>query len=175
MFEPLKAVWAWILRRGEIIMFKRKWQYFYLFMYDIKTTMSIYFVAFVFFYFGLGLIGTNKPITLNFLTTLQIMAACLLIGFGQGVIVSRNNVSLPRLLIWAVWSLLVTVGFSTAFQWFREFPLWYSIVFYCMITVSFIFMYLAFQWHLQRETKKLNEALSEYKGRGGKPDGSNSD
>lgn len=142
---------------------KKRWINFYLFMYDVKTTCCIYFVAFVFFYYGFGFMEAIKPITLDFYTTLQIMAACILIGFGQGVLVSKNNLTVSGVLIWGIWSFLVTIGFSTVFQWFDVFPDWYSIVFYCFIASSFILMFLALQWHLQRETKKLNEALYEFK------------
>jgi hypothetical protein len=132
-------------------------------MYDVKTTCCIYFVAFVFFYFGFGIMETTQPIILDFPTALQIMAACVLIGFGQGLLISKNNLTLPRVLIWGIWSFLVTIGFSSAFQWFDAYPDWYKIVFYSFIAISFILMFLALQWHLQRETKKLNEALYEFK------------
>ncbi|WP_428910760.1 hypothetical protein [Niallia sp. Krafla_26] len=142
---------------------KKKWQDFYLFMFDVKTTGCIYFVAFVFFYFVFGVINDRYWVTLDFWTSMQIMLACLLIGVGQGIFLPKNHLSLPRIIIWAVWALLVTVGFSEGFQWFQMYPRWYSFGFYSIIAISFFFFWVALNWRLERETKELNHALVKYK------------
>jgi hypothetical protein len=148
---------------GGIKMKKRKWQDFYLFMFDVKTTGCIYFVAFVFFYLVFGVINPSLSTTLDFWTSMQIMLACLLIGFGQGIILPKNNLSVPRIIIWGIWALVVTVSFSEGFQWFQLYPRWYSFGFYSIIAISFIFFWLALNWRLERETKELNHALGKYK------------
>ena len=144
---------------------KRKWQDLYLFIFDVKTTGCIYFVAFVFFYLAFGIINPANSTVIDFWTFMQIMLACLLIGFGQGSILPKNDLSIPRILLWGVRSLLVTITFSEGFHWFNMHPRWYSLVFYGVIAVSFFFFWLAFYWRLQRETRELNDALNKFRGK----------
>lgn len=143
---------------------KKKYQDFYLFMFDVKNTGGIYFIAFVFFYLVFGVFEPGSSITLDFWTAMQIFAACLLIGFGQGLLL-KKELSHSRMFLWGIWALLVTVGFSEGFGWFALYPEWYRYVFYSMITISFFFYWLALSWRLQKETKMLNEALVRYKGK----------
>lgn len=79
------------------MMNKRKWQDLYLFIFDVKTTGCIYFVAFVFFYLAFGIINPANSTVIDFWTFMQIMLACLLIGFGQGFILPKNDLSIPRI------------------------------------------------------------------------------
>ena len=94
---------------------------------------------------------------------MQFIIACFLIGLGQGLIIPKNDISVPRILLWGLLSMLITVGFSEGFRWFNSYPRWYSLIFYSVIAISFIFMWLAFYWRLQRETKVLNDALNKFK------------
>ena len=141
----------------------KKWKDFYLFIYDVKTTGCIYFVAFVFFYLVYGFIDPGNATTLDSWTCMQFIIACFLIGLGQGLIIPKNDISVPRILLWGLLSMLITVGFSEGFRWFNSYPRWYSLIFYSVIAISFIFMWLAFYWRLQRETKVLNDALNKFK------------
>lgn len=143
---------------------KKNWKDLYLFMFDVKTTGCIYFVAFVFFYLVYGNIVPGRSTTLDFWTSMQIMIACLLIGFGQGLIIPKDNICVPRILLWGLWSIIVTISFSEGFHWFNTYPRWYNLTFYGIIAVSFLFMWLALYWRLQRGTKELNDALNKFKG-----------
>jgi uncharacterized membrane protein YjfL (UPF0719 family) len=142
---------------------KKKWQGLYLQLFDIKTTTCIYFVVFVFFYLVYGGIDPDSSTMLEFSTSVQILFACLLIGFGQALILPKNELSVPRILLWGGCSLIVTIGFTEGFKWFGTYPKWYSIVFYGIIAISFLFIWLAFYWRSQSETKELNEALNKFK------------
>jgi hypothetical protein len=142
---------------------KKKWQQFYLFMYEAKTTAGIYFLAFVFFYLVFGVFDTENAITLSFWTSMQIFLASLLIGLGQSFLLSNNELTVPRISLWSVWALGVTIGFSEGFGWFESYPGWYSLIFYSLITISFFFSWLALNWRLQKESDVLNDALTDYK------------
>lgn len=142
---------------------KKKWQQFFLFMYDAKMTAGIYFLAFVFFYLVFGVFDSETATSLTFWTSMQLFAASLLIGLGQGFILSNHELTLPRISFWSVWALGITVAFSESFGWFENYPLWYSMMFYSLITVSFFFYWLALHWRLQKESVELNNALIQFK------------
>lgn len=142
---------------------QKRWQDFYLFMYDAKSAAGIYFVAFVFFYLVFGVYDPARATTLDFWTSLQLFAACLLIGLGQSFLLSPDKVIPSRFAIWSAWSLIITVLFAEGFDWFHAYPDWYRFVFYGLIAVSFLLYWLALDWQLKRETKNLNHALHEYK------------
>lgn len=148
---------------------KGKYQEFYLFMYEAKSVAGIYFLAFVFFYLVFGIFNPAQATTLDFWTSIQIFAACLLIGLGQSFLLSNHKVTITRILLWSVWSLLITVLFTEGFNWFHSYPGWYRFVFYGMIALSFLFYWLVLDWQLQRETRSLNHALSEYKEKNKRP------
>ncbi|MFF5994008.1 hypothetical protein AAGS61_04490 [Lysinibacillus sp. KU-BSD001] len=141
----------------------KKWQDFYLFMFDIKTTVGIYFLAFVFFYLVFGVLEPENATTLDFWTAMQIFTACWLIGMGEGLLLYKKDVSFSRILLWSVWAFFIMVGFSEGFGWFSHYTEWYRYIFYSMITISFFFYWLALDWRLQKETKDLNDALVKYK------------
>jgi hypothetical protein len=140
-------------------MSSKKWPDLYLFLYEVKSTACLYFAAFVFFYLFYGVIDPGTSASLDFWTAIQIFAACLLIGFGQVLIQPKKLLTVPRIILWGVWSAVITVGFTEAFHWFGTYPVWYRLVFYCIIAVSFVFLWLTLYWQLQKETKALNDAL----------------
>ncbi|HHY83709.1 MAG TPA: hypothetical protein GX505_13680 [Clostridiales bacterium] len=142
---------------------KIKWSEIYLLMYELKSTVGIYFMAFVFFYLFYGVFDNTISQTLDFWTVIQMFSACMLIGFGQGLFQLRKYFTIPRILLWGLMSMIVTIGFSEFFNWFDSYPVWYRIVFYSIILISFVLMLLTLYWQLQKETKNLNEALRKYK------------
>jgi hypothetical protein len=141
----------------------KKWPDIYLRLYEAKTTACLYFAAFTFFYLFYGVIDPSKSKSIDFWTALQLYAACLMIGFGQVLIQPKKLLTVPRILLWGVWSAFVTVGFVEGFHWFTGYPAWYRFVFYSIIAVSFVFLWLTLYWQLQKETKTLNDALKEFK------------
>ena len=143
---------------------KKQWQDLYLFLFDVKTTACVYFVTFVFFYLVYEIIDPSSSTTLDLWTSMQILIACLLIGFGQGLILTRNGLSVLRIFLWGVWSLFITISFSEGFHWFNRYPRWYSLTFYGIIAISILFIWLVLDWRLQRETQELNDALNKFKG-----------
>lgn len=142
---------------------KKKWKEVYLFMFNVKITGCFYFVAFVFFYLVFGVLDMATTPSLNFWTSVQMFIACLGIGFAQGIIIPKNNLSVARILIWCFVSIIITIFFSEWFEWFSMYSNWYSYVFYSCIAISFFFYWLALSWQLQRETKQLNDALYKFK------------
>lgn len=132
-------------------------------MFNVKTTASLYFLAFIFFYFVFGLYANGSSSTLDLWTSIQIFVACLLIGFGQCIIIPKKDLTVPRILLWGLWSLFVTIIFSEYFHWFNSYPKSFSIIFYSIITISFLFFWRVLYWQLQKETKVLNDALNKFK------------
>lgn len=141
----------------------KKWANVFLFMYDVKSIGCIYFVAFVIFYLAFGIFDKDMEVTLDFYTAMEIMVASLLIGFGKVLMIQNNNISIPRILIWGTWSLSITIGFSSGFQWFSMYPDWYKIVFYGIITISFLLVWFVLYFSMLKETMILNDALNNYK------------
>ncbi|WP_080848359.1 hypothetical protein [Cytobacillus gottheilii] len=141
----------------------KKWQEIFLFMYESKATAGMYFMAFVFFYLVLGSIDPSVQTKLQFWTCIQIFIACLFIGLGQGIILSKSDLSIWRLILWSGWSLFITIFFTEVYSWFAGYPNWYRFIFFGAITLSFIIFGLALKWKLNQETKKLNIALNHYK------------
>ncbi|WP_282155468.1 hypothetical protein [Cytobacillus gottheilii] len=141
----------------------KKWQEIFLFMYESKATAGMYFIAFVFFYLVLGSIDKSMQTSLQFWTCIQLFLACLFIGLGQGIILSKRDLTVWRLILWSGWSLFITILFTEFFSWFAGYPNWYRYTFYGAITLSFIIFGLALKWKLNKETRELNMALHHYK------------
>lgn len=138
-----------------------------LFSFVSKGTMGIFFSMFVFMYLVFGRMSVGSSIVLDLWTAVQMVSACLLIGFGQTIIISKESFQMNRSVIWLLWSSVVTVGFTVGFGWFAGFPLWCSIVFCSILIIGYSMVLLALYWQTEQETKKLNEHLRIYQEKGG--------
>jgi hypothetical protein len=100
----------------------------YLFALKAKTTTGIYFMGFVCFYFVIGALSGNVNASIGIWKTMQMVAACILIGFGQAAIVPTEKFSIPRAVCgWAYRPSLLRV--HIVFWWFEGFPSWSGLVF----------------------------------------------
>ncbi len=134
----------------------------YLFAYSSKSTMAIYYVAFVLVYLFLGKISMETDVVLEFRTAIEMIIACMLIGFGQGLIVPVERLNLIRSAAWLAWSSAVTIGFMLAFNWFDGFPPWCGIAFSIFMILAFAALLLGLLFDYRRETRRLNEHLKKY-------------
>ncbi|WP_258728732.1 DUF3021 family protein [Bacillus atrophaeus] len=139
---------------------------FYLFSYESKGTMGMYFASFVVVYLIFGRISVGPDINLDLWTAVQMVAACGLIGFSQRAIVTKDLLSMKRCFLWGLFSSVVTVSFTIGFGWFDGFPLWCGIVFCTVMIIGYMMMWLALYWESERETRKLNKKLREFQEKG---------
>ncbi|MDL2301110.1 hypothetical protein LJC58_02010 [Lachnospiraceae bacterium OttesenSCG-928-D06] len=134
----------------------------YLFAYNSKSTMSLYFMAFVLLYLFLGKISVAASVVLDFPTAIQMLIASIFIGFGQEFIVPIQRLSMKRCIVWIAWATCITIGSVLALKWFDGFPTWCGIVFCILIILAFAALLLGLLFFSQRETKKLNEHLKAF-------------
>ncbi|MGG0720543.1 hypothetical protein ABE096_23630 [Robertmurraya massiliosenegalensis] len=137
-----------------------------LFGFESKGTMGIYFSMFVFMYLVFGKISIGDSVVLDLWTAIQMVSACILIGFGQTIIMAKDSFHMYRSIAWLIWSSVVTIGFTLGFGWFDGFPLWSVIVFCSILVIGYSMLLLALFWQTEQETKKLNEHLKVYQERG---------
>lgn len=134
----------------------------YLFAYGSKSTMALYYMAFVLLYLILGKVSMQTSVSLDFATALQMMVVCVLIGFGQRIIVPVKRFGMMRCAVWVTWATLVTVGAVLVFKWFDGFPAWCGVLFCALMMFAFAALVLGLLFDSQRETRKLNEHLKIY-------------
>lgn len=134
----------------------------YLFSYGAKRIMGIYFLTFALVYLILGKIGTASDVTLDLWTALQMMVACMLIGYGQELIVPVARLSVKRAAWWMLWAVGVTIGSVLVWGWFDGFPPWCGIVFCVLMTLGLAALLLGLLYDSRRETRQLNEHLKAY-------------
>jgi hypothetical protein len=137
----------------------------YLFAMKAKGTMGIYFMGFVCFYFVICVASGEANVFIDIRKALQMVVACIVIGFGQAAIVPVEKLSLQRGAVWLALSSAVTVGFSLLFGWFEGYPAWCAAVFCALLIVGLAAYLLGLLFDTRRETEKLNEYLKEYQQR----------
>jgi hypothetical protein len=137
----------------------------YLFSMKAKSTMAIYFMAFTIFYFAIGKFGGVEGVSLSFWTALQMMVSCMIIGFGQTLIVPPEKLLIWRGVLWVAFASAVTIGFALLFRWFEGFPFWCVIAFCGVTPIGFAALLLGLVFDTRHETQKLNEHLKEYQKR----------
>ncbi|MDR0381980.1 MAG: hypothetical protein LBH86_08335 [Oscillospiraceae bacterium] len=142
----------------------------YLWTSAAKYTMGIFFVMFVSLYLFLGFISEGAAVTLDFFTAIQMVCACLLIGFARQGIVPNDRLTKPRCVLWVGVSTLVTLVFSLLFGWFEKFPPWCLIMFLAMTVVGMAAALLGHFIELYRETRLLNHQLEKFQQRPGRED-----
>lgn len=134
----------------------------YLFAYNAKTTMALYFMAFVLFYLFLGIISMETDVVLDFTKAIQMLFASMVIGFGQELIVPVEQFNATRCAFWMALASAATICSVVLFRWFDGFPVWCGIVFCTAAVVGFAALLLGLLFDSRRETKKLNEHLKVY-------------
>ncbi len=134
----------------------------YLWMTKAKSTMGLFFTAFVFYYLFLGLLLSKPPIMLDFFVALEMVFACFFIGVLQQAVLPLEHIGKVRILIWTLGSTAITLVFSLFFGWFSPFPSWVFVLFLVFVIFSVMAMVLAYRFDLQRETSELNEKLAQY-------------
>jgi hypothetical protein len=137
----------------------------YLFAMKAKGTTGIYFMGFVCFYFVICAVSGNVDVSIGIWKAVQMVVACIAIGFGQAVIVPTEKLSVPRGALWLTLSSFVTIGFTLFFGWFKGFPPWSAVVFCSFLIAGLAAYLLGLIFDTRRETEKLNEHLKEYQHR----------
>lgn len=144
-----------------------KWQRCYLFIYETKLIVCLYFSAFVLLFLVFCSLATGEAVGVDLWTVVQMMLACLLIGFGKSLLLPEARLSARRGLLWGGWTTAVTVGFAWGFHWFAAYPAWCGIVFCAVAAFSTIFLWLAVLWDARKESRLLNGALQAYQAQAG--------
>jgi hypothetical protein len=137
----------------------------YLFALKAKGTTGVYFMGFVCFYLVIGAVSGKVDVSIDIWKTMQMIVACIMIGFGQALIVPTEKLSVSRGVFWLALSSIVTIGFTLLFGWFEGFPAWCAIVFCGVLTVRLAAYLLGLLFDTRHETEKLNEHLKEYQQR----------
>ncbi|MDL2205678.1 hypothetical protein LJC33_02060 [Eubacteriales bacterium OttesenSCG-928-N13] len=136
-----------------------------------KYTMGLFFVVFVLFYLFFGLITEGETVALDFFTALQMVFACFFIGILQQALLPASKLNRARCVLWVLFGVVITLGFSVVFGWFAQFPRWCLVVFVLFVAVAMMFMIILYYLELQRETKRLNQGLEQYQKRNTKAEG----
>lgn len=137
----------------------------YTWMAKAKYTMGIFFVAYVVLYLFFGLVIKDLSVSLDFLTAVQMLFACLFIGVAQKAIIPADKVSLSRCALWTALGTVITVLFALIFNWFGLFPGWCFPVFTVFMIIAMQCVVLGDYFELHRETKDLNRKLEQFQNR----------
>lgn len=127
-----------------------------------KYTMGLFFILFVHLYLFLGFLNIGNQIVLNLPTSLEMMAASLLIGITQQMIIPVHQLTMKRAISWVVAGSSITLLFSILFNWFAGLPIWYTIFFQCIAGGGMAAILLGYYFELQQETIKLNKQLGHF-------------
>lgn len=134
----------------------------YTWMAKAKYTMGIFFVVYVVLYLFFGILIKGVNFSLDFLTAIQMVFACLFIGILQQVIIPSNKVSTKRCAIWVASGAIITILFELTFKWFKLLPDWCFPVFTIVIVLAMLMVVLGDYLELRRETKDLNRKLERF-------------
>ncbi len=142
----------------------KNWYYtFLVHAYEGKTTGAIYFVFYIMYYMLFSVLKygfVNHSI--DFITIIQMIALCGLLGLFQSVIFSKHNSSIKRMSIWAVINICLTVFFIEYFNWFDEFGTWCNLLMYASNIIAIGMFFAAFKISINYETKRMNKALQDF-------------
>lgn len=135
---------------------------FFLWMSKAKFTMGVFYVAFTIVYLFFGLLVEGPPITLSVLTAVEMLLAAFLIGIAQQIILPVDKLSNARCILWVAVGLVITIGFSLGFGWFKQFPGWCLPVFAIVLALGMGATIISYYLELNRETKQLNRQLHQF-------------
>lgn len=131
--------------------------------YEGKTTGAIYFVFYIIYYMIFSVLKygfANHYI--DFITIIQMIILCSLLGLFQGIIFSKHNINVKRMSIWAVINIFLTVFFVEYFNWFDEFGIWCNLIMYAVNIIAICMFFVAFKISINYETKRMNKALQDF-------------
>lgn len=142
----------------------KSWYYaFFARVYEGKTTGGIYFAFYIMYYilFSVSKYGfVNNSI--DFITIIQMIALCGILGLSQSIIFSKHNVNIKRMSIWAIINICLTVFFVEYFNWFEEFGTWCNFIMYIVNIIAICMFFIAFKISINYETKRMNKALQDF-------------
>jgi len=139
---------------------------FYVWAFNTKLFMGIYFVALVFFV-GLVLAFTGTY-EIELLSLLQMLILSMVIAIFQCLILDEKTdyargIFFMRSVIWILICTLITVGASFIFGWFAGLPSWCPFALGGVMLLGFTAMLIGFKFEQDSDTKRLNEGLGRYK------------
>ncbi len=132
-------------------------------VYEGKTTSGIYFVFYIIFYMLFSVLKygfVNHSI--DFITIIQMMSLCGILGLFQSIIFSKHNISLKRTSIWAIINICLSILFIEYFNWFDEFGNWCNLFMYIVNIIAICMFFIAFKISINYETKRMNKALQDF-------------
>lgn len=131
--------------------------------YEGKTTAAIYFVFYIMFYmlFSVAKYGFINN-SIDFLTIIQMIILCTLLGLFQSIIFSKHNINIKRMIIWAIFNIILTVFFLEYFKWFDDFGYWCNLIMYTVNIIAIFMFFIAFKISIIYETKRMNKALQDF-------------
>ncbi|MEA4816781.1 MAG: hypothetical protein VB120_08020 [Lachnospiraceae bacterium] len=139
---------------------------FYIWAFNAKLFMGIYFVALVFLV-SLVLVLTGKY-EIELLSLFQMLILSMLIAILQCLILDdktdyARGIFFMRSVIWVLICVLITVGASFVFGWFAGLPSWCPFALGGVMLLGFTAMLIGFKFEQDLDTKGLNEDLDRYK------------
>jgi len=143
---------------------------FYLFSIKAKGTMGIYFVGFVFFYFGVGYLGGASRLSIDLAKTMQMTATCMAIGYSQAAIVPPEKFTAKRAAAWLTLSGAITAASTVFFGWFAGLPAYCPYLFCTATALGLAGYVLGLYFDARRETERLNMHLKAYQEKIGEAD-----
>lgn len=142
-----------------------KGAFLYLWFTKAKLTMGLFYVFFVVLYLFFGYMSEGPAITLDLLTSIEMIFACFFIGVAQQAFIPTDKLSRPRCIFWIISGTVITLGFSLFFGWFGHFPPWCFILFNILVPVGMGIMLISYYLELHQETKALNQQLLRFQGK----------
>ncbi len=142
----------------------KNWYYaFFARIYEGKTTGAIYFIFYIMFYMIFSVLKYGfVNYSIDFITIIQMIVLCSLLGLSQVIIFSKHNINIKRMSIWSVINIFLTVFFVEYFNWFDEFGVWYNLLMYALNTIAICMFFIAFKISINYETKRMNKALQDF-------------
>lgn len=139
---------------------------FYLWMFEAKFTMGIFFMFYVVLYLLLGLVSAEPAVALGLSDAFQMILLAFLIGIAQQALLpDGGRLTSARGALFVAIGTAATLVCSLAFSWFRGFPVWCPIVFVALTAVAIALMIYSLHLRLMRETERLNSQLDAFKHR----------
>lgn len=132
-------------------------------IYEGKTTGAIYFAYYIMFYIFFSVLKygfVNHSI--DFITIIQMMILCALLGLFQSIIFSKHNINIKRMSIWTVINIILTIFFIEYFNWYDVFGTWHKYIMYILNLIAICMFFIAFKIGINYETKRMNKALQDF-------------
>lgn len=137
----------------------------YLWSFDAKLYMGLYFVALTFYigainYFILGIE------VIDIMTLIEALIVCIVIAFSKAIFFNdyfdkSNKIVVLKYFIWIVISIIITLGVAIYGEWFNISVAYIGLCAYIFVALSLVL--IGFLFDAESSTVKMNKSLENYK------------